>query len=581
MKGSEKMSRKIWNKNIVINEIKELHKNGTALNSKNMRSMYPRLYDASVRHFDEGLKGAIEAAGIDYSDIKLRKNLSMEEVVKEICRMHANGDSLRLSYIGRYHHSLYNAAKKYFGSWGEAVEACKIDYDAVKSTKKWTKDLVIQEIQKLHNNGESIGSKYVRDKYPVLQIAACRNFNNWGSAVEAAGFDYSKIKRGGKKWTKDLVIQEIQKLHSNGESLSSRNIQNNYPAIHGAAFRAFGSWGKAVEACKFEYNKIKKRVSWDKDMVMTEIRRIYDSCEGNLEVLKSRFIKKNNIPLYGAAQRNFGNWGEAIKACGLNYEEIRGTKKWDKSSVIREIKKLHDSGSKLNSTYILENHSDLYSAANVWYNGWENAIVAFGLNYDEIRKYKSWTKEKIISEINRLNKSNIRINSRNVKEKYPALHGASCCHFGSWKEAIEAAGLNYNDVALIRGSGWGSTCIGNDNNTYLSYIESNVANIIHNLNVNGLIKKYDTQVVVAGNKKWKCDFLIEFLDDSKLWLEVDGLGQGRFAPYDSGKNEKIEFYKNNNYNFAIALSVESTKDILSKYVDANSIMLFGDKEVNR
>jgi 5-methylcytosine-specific restriction endonuclease McrA len=331
------MNRKIWNKDIVINEIKELYRNGVALNSRSIRNTHQSLYDAARRHFG-GLKDAIEAAGIDYSDIKLNRDWTIEKVVEKISGMYANGDNLRSSYVRKHCHGLCDAAVKYFETWEKAISYCGIDYDTIRFGRKWTKDLVVDEIKNLHKNGESIKSGYVQKKYPALQSAAFKIFGDWGNAVEAAGFDYDKVRRG-RKWTKDLIIQEIKKLHNNGESLSSRNIQNSYPYIHGAAFKAFGSWGKAVEACGFEYTKIRKRIFWDKDMVVAEIKRIYDSCEGNLEILKSKFIKKNSTPLYGAAQRNFGNWGEAVKACGINYEEIVSFGRYTKEEKLEKVKK--------------------------------------------------------------------------------------------------------------------------------------------------------------------------------------------------------------------------------------------------
>lgn len=59
---------------------------------------------------------------------------------------------------------------------------------------------------------------------------------------------------------------------------------------------------------------------------------------------------------------------------------------------------------------------------------------------------EKWSKEKILSQINELHTNNFPLNAISIMEKDIKLYGAARTHFGSWKNAIEAAGLNYAEI---------------------------------------------------------------------------------------------------------------------------------------
>ena len=59
-----------------------------------------------------------------------------------------------------------------------------------------------------------------------------------------------------------------------------------------------------------------------------------------------------------------------------------------------------------------------------------------------------WSKGKIVSEILTLYKAESRLNDGYVNKNYNSLYNAARRQFGSWKNAIEAAGLNYDKIKL-------------------------------------------------------------------------------------------------------------------------------------
>ena len=53
----------------------------------------------------------------------------------------------------------------------------------------------------------------------------------------------------------------------------------------------------------------------------------------------------------------------------------------------------------LNNLYYAQTYPDLHAAACRIFGSWKDAIENCGLNYNEIRKYRTWSKTKILDEI--------------------------------------------------------------------------------------------------------------------------------------------------------------------------------------
>ena len=121
--------------------------------------------------------------------------------------------------------------------------------------------------------------------------------------------------------------------------------------------------------------------------------------------------------------------------------------KWSHEIVIRAIKKLHVAGSRLDYGYIHKNHRTLSWAANKYIGTWKESIEAAGLDYSKIRlisEATQWSHKRVIEEITTLSQSGQSLNSNHVQTKQRKLYVASLRYFGSWGEAVEAAGFDYS-----------------------------------------------------------------------------------------------------------------------------------------
>ena len=133
-----------------------------------------------------------------------------------------------------------------------------------------------------------------------------------------------------------------------------------------------------------------------------------------------------------------------------------------KEKIINKIINISN-GSRINSAYIQKNYNSLFRSANRYFGNWRSAVEAAGFDYDEILKIaretrieenRYWSKEKIIEELLKYKEQNIELHLSNIKNVNSALLSAAVRYFGSWKEALECAGLNYNEIAKSKPTGY-------------------------------------------------------------------------------------------------------------------------------
>lgn len=125
-------------------------------------------------------------------------------------------------------------------------------------------------------------------------------------------------------------------------------------------------------------------------------------------------------------------------------------RRWDNDQIVSEIEKLHKKGVALNSANISMNYGYLYGAACSYFGSWKNALEVAGFDYSKIKKVKNWSKKVIIEEIRRLHLANEDLSPVNIKRKYPKLFESAGRYLGSWREAVLSAGINYEFYLKVK-----------------------------------------------------------------------------------------------------------------------------------
>jgi len=158
--------------------------------------------------------------------------------------------------------------------------------------------------------------------------------------------------------------------------------------------------------------------------------------------LNSGHIARNYPALAYAGRKYYGSWEKSIRAAGLNYESIRRKCFWSRKEIVAQIRGLKAAGEALNVSAAEKTHGGLVGAAAVYYGSWREAIKAAGYDYAKIKRQKEWSKAEIASEIKRMRAQGLELGTTiPVRKRYRTLHAAAVRYFGSWAAAMKAAKL--------------------------------------------------------------------------------------------------------------------------------------------
>jgi len=185
------------------------------------------------------------------------------------------------------------------------------------------------------------------------------------------------------------------------------------------------------------FQRLKADVSRGDDIEVTVTTDWYDT--GSVTALES-FNKrsKEDQSARGSSTSSTSTTGTAVT-----------TRRWSRDAVLLEIVSRHEAGENVNYSSVAGNNLSLLRAAVRYFGTWANAIRLAGLDYDNIRRHKSWTQEKIIAQIKDLHAQGVDLSWRNVclnVDPQLAAVATKKNHFGSWREALAAAGLDYTEI---------------------------------------------------------------------------------------------------------------------------------------
>jgi hypothetical protein len=184
---------------------------------------------------------------------------------------------------------------------------------------------------------------------------------------------------------------------------------------------------------------------WSKESIALEIYSMYESGEN----LNYSSVASSNLALLRAATRYFGTWEAAVNFAGLNYDDIRRYKSWSRERIIQRIKELHAQSVDLSWRNVCMNVDPQLAAAATkksHFGSWREALEASGLDYDSIRRYREWDDERILDMVRDYAKAGKPLNAKNVELEDITLITAARRRFDSWHQALIAAGLDYRQI---------------------------------------------------------------------------------------------------------------------------------------
>lgn len=123
--------------------------------------------------------------------------------------------------------------------------------------------------------------------------------------------------------------------------------------------------------------------------------------------------------------------------------------RWTRETILGEILRRYETEQDLSYSGLLREDLPLLRAATRHFGSYPLAVAAAGLNYEDLRRYRTWTNERIIARLRELDAQGADLSWRHVSTKLdPTLAAAAvkAHHFGSWQKALEAAQLDYDKI---------------------------------------------------------------------------------------------------------------------------------------
>ena len=197
-----------------------------------------------------------------------------------------------------------------------------------------------------------------------------------------------------RRWNKQDIISAVLLREEDQLTLSKRNVAEQDPRLYWAGIRHFRTWRKAVEAAGLDYNAIQRKehpTRWSPENVITAIH-----CrQQQKRFLSNQYVAAEDPALHSAGRRYFGTWRKAVEAAGLDYKNIARNEpsfnaqsycKWSKNEIIAAILKREKGKLQLSGINVGEQDSRLLNAGKRYFGTWRKAVEAAGLDYNAIQR---------------------------------------------------------------------------------------------------------------------------------------------------------------------------------------------------
>lgn len=152
--------------------------------------------------------------------------------------------------------------------------------------------------------------------------------------------------------------------------------------------------------------------------------------------VNEKHCNENHRGIYLQGIKLYKAWDRALTAAGFNPDDVREYLRWSKSKVIRAIKNRYAKGLPLSGAALdCSDDHVLKTAGQRYFGSWRNAIIAAGLSPEEIGMSEEWPEERILSELRAL------VGRGGSMAASENLQIIARNHFGTLRNAVAAAGI--------------------------------------------------------------------------------------------------------------------------------------------
>lgn len=304
-----------------------------------------------------------------------------------------------------------------------------------KARQTWRGRDIIRRVLEREAAGQAVHASAVLKDDARLLSAAEWHFGGWAATLRAAGIDPDKVSRR-RIWTPGRIVRRIHELADQGTALNHLSVKRADSGLAWAGYKHFGSWDEALRAAGYDPMAVRRaHPHWTRAAIIEVIRR---RMAAGLPVVAHRMVPKS-VPAMG--KRLFGSWRAALLAAGVPGLAPLASA-WSKSAVVRRILELEASGSLVTKKYVCTTQKDLCRAGVRLFGSWTATLRAAGVDIEAISHRRVWTKDRVIRAIRALGRRGVPLNCKSVEAVERGLWHAGYKRFGSWSDALRAAGYD-------------------------------------------------------------------------------------------------------------------------------------------
>src|SRR5688500_16216996 len=201
-------------------------------------------------------------------------------------------------------------------------------------------------------------------------------------------------------WDKDRILNTLRALYREGKDISYNRLAKKMQSLVSAAAYHFGSYRRAVERAGIDYAEVSRRPRWTKPLIIKLIKQAYRK---NIDLHWSAVTRRRDdlgrAAFASLQPRLFGSWDRALHAAGLDADQISRYRKWDRSTIVAELKERAADNDSLNSGALQREDPGMHAAAVRHFGSYDQALKAAGLDPARLRQRRRWTKEDVVKEL--------------------------------------------------------------------------------------------------------------------------------------------------------------------------------------
>lgn len=316
----------LWTPEYVMDRLHHRHRRGVPMHSTAVQKSEPALLATAIRFFGSW-DAALEAADVPVEHARLRQAAvprDAQSLVELLKARVAEGKELNYKTMQADCPGVLAAIRTVFGGYAEAIKAAGFDPASVCRRGRMvsaypTRESIVEAIRRRRTEGKKLNAAAVADAAegePALHSRAIRLFGSWRNALAEAGVDPDEVC-AWKYRTPESVLDAMRNRVNSGIPVGAKFVlkgENADTSLYTASVRHFGGWVNALKAIGVAYKPPRRTAVYaTRDAIVAAIRKRHESA---LPLTGSGVRTGGNADwsLYGAAERIFGSWGDAVRA---------------------------------------------------------------------------------------------------------------------------------------------------------------------------------------------------------------------------------------------------------------------------